>query len=69
MRSAELARFQGASFVKKTEKEYRKLGRKLTHSFIYFQGASFVKITEKEYNTQVNFGNWVCKVMQVEPPS
>ncbi|KAI0237808.1 Dual specificity mitogen-activated protein kinase kinase 1 [Lamellibrachia satsuma] len=32
-------------------------------------GSSFVKKTEKEYNTQVNFGNWVCKVMQIEPPS
>ena len=55
--------------MKKTEEEYKKLCRKHNHSFMYFQGASFVKKTEKEYNTQVNFGNWVCKVMQVEPPS
>ncbi len=34
-----------------------------------FQNHAFVKKTEEEYEKVVNFGDWVCKVMKIQPPS
>ena len=38
-------------------------------NFFDFQNHAFVKKTEEEYEKVVNFGDWVCKVMKIQPPS
>ena len=37
--------------------------------FVLLQNHAFVKKTEEEYEKVVNFGDWVCKVMNIKPPS
>ena len=37
--------------------------------FLLLQNHAFVKKTEEEYEKVVNFGDWVCKVMNIKPPS
>jgi len=30
---------------------------------------AFVKKTEEEYEKELHFGEWVCKVMRIQPPT
>lgn len=36
---------------------------------VCLQNHAFIKKTEQEYEKEINFGTWVCNIMDIKPPA